>query len=459
MIWQLTLPPPRMIVLNEQREHGADFKNRRTIADHRAEEPHPDLQYFGLDVENHYIQGLLSDIHLNESDVQSYEIAASGENLVPFYLQVPEISSRGVTYYAMRRGYWHTKSSPPIISEVCKESRHALEVSGFSLAYGTRSNDPRTWFSFKSDVLVLMHGLTLRDPFGPAGCLDCTPWNIGQMRPDDMKRVRRLALDVRQPFSMSPLPGKMDDMKDIATAVRLFGGLEELFLALDCEGQEYLTRKVEYDDLWGIHEKELSNSNLCRVRRLLTPADASKIMILFLRFPEIAAVIDSSLHISQTEADAIAAQFAEAVKTYACGTMVAFIAQVLTLLANDKLASAIIALADQFPDDRQAEDESSTSKIDPKLSWGFLELQCIRDYNDHFTLGASDGLEFWTEALLEYSQHPGANGLDYFQFWRAKIETDLKRIRDEAVERGGRSWSVPSVHFIMIRKGKGLENV
>jgi hypothetical protein len=467
IIWQLTLPPPRMILLREQRESTSDFLNRNRAASQREREPHPDLRYFGVDPENHYVQGYLRGQLLNEFEVQPYEIATSAENFVPFYLQLPGPSSFPTLYYAWRRGYWYSTSSPPVISKVCKESRRALEISGFSLAYGTRTNDPRTWFSFKSDILFLMHGLTLRDNLGVTGCLDCTPWNIGQMRPDDMTRVRRLALDVRQPFSLTPTSIMTHSMKDISTAVRLFGGLEELFLALDCEGQDCLPRGLDYTDTWGVHEKEMSNSNLCRLRKLLREANFVWITKLALKYPEIGAALDAPLDISEAAAYDTAAQIVGAVEDYARQTVLTFVAQVLALLENDKLASAVIAFTDAVPDDQPADKSLDFEPTPPyyhlqndtDLPWGFLELKSYRDYKDEFSLVASGGLELWERAIFEYNMTAGMDALDYFQFFRTKIETDLKEIRDEAVKSGKHGWSVPSVHLIMIRQGQGVENV
>jgi hypothetical protein len=470
LIWQFTLPSPRLILLREHRESTLDFLNRcKTVNQQQPQrEPHPDLQYFGVDPKNHYVQGYLIGQQLSEFDIQPYEIAASAENFVPLYLQLPG-SNFNAEYYALRRGYWYTASSPPTISKVCKESRRALEVSGFSLAYGTRTNDPRTWFNFKSDIIFLMHGLTLRDKLGVTACIDNTPWNIGQMRPGDMTRVRRLALDVRQPFSLTPTSNMTHSMTDISTAVRLFGGLEELFLALDCEGQECLPRGLDYSDTWGVHEKGFANSNLPRLRYLLSQSNFQWITKLVLKYPEIGAAIEAPLDISQEAADEVAAHIVEAVEDYAGQLIVKFIAQVLALLKNDKVASAVIAFTDAVLDDQPA-DESLDFKSTPPyyhfhtdsdLPWGFLELRSIEDYKDKFSLAGSGELELWDGTIEQHrlALAVGANTVDYFQYFKTKIETDLKEIRDEAVRSGKRGWSVPSVRLVVIRQGQGLENV
>lgn len=84
---------------------------------------------------------------------------------------------------------------PPLL-HTCVESREVLIRHGYELAFRTRSTEPRTWFCFRDDALYLPR-LThaWNDPetsYDEDGDGDPGVWDL---HPDDLVRVRRLALD------------------------------------------------------------------------------------------------------------------------------------------------------------------------------------------------------------------------------------------------------------------------
>jgi hypothetical protein len=83
---------------------------------------------------------------------------------------------------------------PPLL-HTCAESREVLIRHGYELAFRTRSTEPRTWFCFRDDVLYLPR-LThaWNDPETRYDEDDENP-GVWDLHPDDLVRVRRLALD------------------------------------------------------------------------------------------------------------------------------------------------------------------------------------------------------------------------------------------------------------------------
>ncbi len=80
---------------------------------------------------------------------------------------------------------------PPLL-HTCGESRDVLRRHGYQLCFGTRSAPPRTWFCPRDDVLYL----SCRFGYGEASqVLDGGNFNVGQFLPEDLRKVRRLALD------------------------------------------------------------------------------------------------------------------------------------------------------------------------------------------------------------------------------------------------------------------------
>ncbi|KAH8898581.1 hypothetical protein GQ53DRAFT_837447 [Thozetella sp. PMI_491] len=120
-----------------------------------------------------------------------------------------------------RKGALRSTAPIPSLLHTCVESRAVLIESGYQLAFATRTNDPQTWFHFGRDVLLveseygnwadhrleqqhrLEHGLEHRrrghwrkyethEMFD--FLLSGDNWHVGQFRPKDLEKVRRLAL-------------------------------------------------------------------------------------------------------------------------------------------------------------------------------------------------------------------------------------------------------------------------
>lgn len=106
---------------------------------------------------------------------------------------VPEIPLHWLTtqpqlaWELFRNSYLFSRAPIPPLLHTCSDSRAELMAQGYQLAFGTRSSKPRTWFNFARDVLFLTResASTLRDYGG----------QVGQFDPEDLKRIRKLALE------------------------------------------------------------------------------------------------------------------------------------------------------------------------------------------------------------------------------------------------------------------------
>ena len=95
-----------------------------------------------------------------------------------------------------RMGLGSTTKIPALL-HTCRESRSALTWHGYELAFRTRSCGPQTWFCFEHDILYLKAS---RDNYRGDWqernfALKICDWEVGIFHPDDMVRVRHLALD------------------------------------------------------------------------------------------------------------------------------------------------------------------------------------------------------------------------------------------------------------------------
>lgn len=95
-----------------------------------------------------------------------------------------------------------------------------MQRAGYELAFRHRTSGPRTWFNFGHDILYLAHDLSDDSGAYPSESLDEGSWNIGQLLPDDLMRVQKLAL------------GEVVAIADdgLSHAIRLFGNLKEVLL-------------------------------------------------------------------------------------------------------------------------------------------------------------------------------------------------------------------------------------
>lgn len=129
--------------------------------------------------------------------------------------------------WKMTRPHYLFSNAPiPPLLHTCFESREVLMRHGYQLAFGTRTAAPRTWFCFHRDVLYLakLHQQWSSAPIHNRANdryredSDLGVWDVD---PEDLTRVRRLALDNVQ-FS----PGGFSDTSRI---LRACGNVVELF--------------------------------------------------------------------------------------------------------------------------------------------------------------------------------------------------------------------------------------
>jgi len=112
----------------------------------------------------------------------------------------------------------HSRAPIPTLLHTCAESRAALRSNGYALCFGTRAGGPAlTWFCPSRDVLYLRWQYERRC----SPLLDGGDWGLGRLLPEDLLRVRRLALDtVSYPNSL----------ECVSHTLRLLPKLQELFV-------------------------------------------------------------------------------------------------------------------------------------------------------------------------------------------------------------------------------------
>ena len=98
-----------------------------------------------------------------------------------------------------RRHYLFSNAPIPPLLHTCFESREVLMRHGYQLAFGTRAAAPRTWFCFHRDVLYLEepHHEWSSAPthYQEREYKENSDLGIWDLDPQDLTRVRRLALD------------------------------------------------------------------------------------------------------------------------------------------------------------------------------------------------------------------------------------------------------------------------
>lgn len=134
-----------------------------------------------------------------------------------------------VLAWKMTRPHYLFSNAPiPPLLHTCFESREVLMRHGYQLAFGTRAAAPRTWFCFHRDVLYL-HGLHPQWSSAPIHPIynrydrykENSDLGIWDLDPQDLTRVRRLALDdVRSP---------PDGLSDASRTLRACQNVNELF--------------------------------------------------------------------------------------------------------------------------------------------------------------------------------------------------------------------------------------
>lgn len=221
---------PRFVHIKEDHEDRDDFVERIRTNPVQLK-IHPSIPYFAhnwrsrLNLYSRQLTLEVFGIHCPPTRHQPWESTE----------QVPDISHHllantpGMAWEIVRKGSFYSTAPIPALLHVSRESRHALINAGYELAFRTRTCGPHTWFNFKIDVLYL-ECFPINDwdvgrfHFMLSGN---SRWDVGQFEPQDMKRVRKLAL---QSAATVVAPGNENGVQDVSSVLALFTGVEELFL-------------------------------------------------------------------------------------------------------------------------------------------------------------------------------------------------------------------------------------
>ncbi|EEH41721.2 hypothetical protein PAAG_03284 [Paracoccidioides lutzii Pb01] len=163
-----------------------------------------------------------------QTTLDSYGFMSSKKPYQPWTptADVPEIPAHwlaerpALAWHFTRESHFRSRTPIPPLLHTCTESRQVLIDYGYELTFRTRTSGPRVWFCYCYDVLCLLS----RGYDDSCGVLDGCPWNIGQFLPDDLRRVRRLA--IQDTFDPSDECG----IALTSGALRLFSGIRELLL-------------------------------------------------------------------------------------------------------------------------------------------------------------------------------------------------------------------------------------
>lgn len=102
----------------------------------------------------------------------------------------------------------------PALLRTCRESRRAMQLCGYELAFSTSSSEPMTWFNFKHDVLYFTDGWSRTADQNP----NKSPGHLDKFSPKDLARVERVAATANE--------------YNLINAIPIFGNLQELLMVL-----------------------------------------------------------------------------------------------------------------------------------------------------------------------------------------------------------------------------------
>jgi hypothetical protein len=145
----------------------------------------------------------------------------------------------------VRKGYLYSAAPIPKFLHVTRESRQVLMESGYELTFRTRTHGPCTWFNFKTDILYPSQ-YECREYHFLTGH---SAWDVGQYMPEDLKRIKRLALESGASYPENPYDDAPHEVSDV---LELLPGVEELFLEDGglCELQNETWPSKGNDSLW-----------------------------------------------------------------------------------------------------------------------------------------------------------------------------------------------------------------
>ncbi|KUJ12923.1 uncharacterized protein LY89DRAFT_785476 [Mollisia scopiformis] len=166
-------------------------------------------------------------------------------SLPPLFLL--EAGVKEAIFLATRSSRLWSQCPIPALLHTCRESRHAMELCGYQLAFAAKNSEPQIWFNFKHDVLYLTSARWengIDDEYFVNG-----PWNLHQISSTDLGRVEKAALEE----AWEP------NIDDFLEAMFLFGNLKEL-LWVTCHvvvsyELDKDKKRLRLDD-WGHQETE-----------------------------------------------------------------------------------------------------------------------------------------------------------------------------------------------------------
>ncbi|KAI0107464.1 hypothetical protein GGR51DRAFT_515573 [Nemania sp. FL0031] len=230
----LLATPPRFVHIQEAHEDEEEFEEKfRT-------EPvqlrlHPSLAYFA----RNWRERIRGASDQRQMTLEMFGLACPRQRHQPWEStsEVPDIphhfvgDNPNVAWEFVRKGSFYSAAPIPALLHVSAESRQALMGAGYELAFRTRTSGPRTWFNFKTDILYLKHftdGSYERTNSNIQLLSGNYCWDIGQFEPQELMRVKKLALEgagraLSSRFQQSYVP-------QISSILHLFKNLEELFL-------------------------------------------------------------------------------------------------------------------------------------------------------------------------------------------------------------------------------------
>ncbi|KAE8449140.1 hypothetical protein EG329_008524 [Mollisiaceae sp. DMI_Dod_QoI] len=166
-------------------------------------------------------------------------------------LRLLEECGREVIYDTTFTRYLWSRTPIPALLHTCRDSRRAMQLSGYELAFAAKNTEPRIWFNFKHDVLYPTGRYWATEV--ELRVFDNGPWNLHCLPSKDLIRVEKLALEESwEPEAV---------VNSLIETVPLAGHLKELFWVeahVPIDWHEYCMGNAgeEGKDEWGHREVE-----------------------------------------------------------------------------------------------------------------------------------------------------------------------------------------------------------
>ncbi|KAI1120484.1 hypothetical protein F5Y10DRAFT_273030 [Nemania abortiva] len=234
--WDIYLlaTPPRFVHLQEKRGDREEFEEWVSTTPVQFK-LHPSIAYFARNW-RHYIP--FYSRMSRQLTLDAFGLVGPPPRHQPWEPteEVPDIPHHFLsehpraTWEFMRSGSFYSRAPIPALLHVSIESRQVLMDSGYELAFRTRTCGPCTWFNFETDILYLEwddDDNSINGRQSHSLLSGNNTWDIGQFDPQDLRRVRRLALEAG---AQAASPDDQGGASSVSSILHLFGGVEELFL-------------------------------------------------------------------------------------------------------------------------------------------------------------------------------------------------------------------------------------